>query len=152
MRRLWSALAGSRTPPDGKTENSVRSLALDPITLEALRRHATQRSRPSSWGLVVVFDDVRLPEGDRVLDVGCGTGTISLASAKRGAETVGLDASESYLDGARRLRSHPNVTYVKGRGDAQVDVMSMSRHTRTDASSIGASRAAILLSLRICQA
>ena len=114
MRRLWSALAGSRTPPDGKTENSVRSLALDPITLEALRRHATQRSRPSSWGLVVAFDDIRLPEGDRVLDVGCGTGTISLASAKRGAETVGLDASESYLDGARRLRSHPNVTYVYG--------------------------------------
>ena len=52
--------------------------------------------------------------GDRVLDVGCGTGTISLASAKRGAKTVGLDASESYLDGARRLRSHPNVTYVYG--------------------------------------
>jgi SAM-dependent methyltransferase len=52
--------------------------------------------------------------GDRVLDVGCGTGTISLALAKRGAKTVGLDASEPYLDGARRLRSHPNVTYVHG--------------------------------------
>jgi 2-polyprenyl-3-methyl-5-hydroxy-6-metoxy-1,4-benzoquinol methylase len=52
--------------------------------------------------------------GYRVLDVSCGTGTLSLASAKRGAETVGLDASESYLDGARRLRSHPNVTYVHG--------------------------------------
>lgn len=50
MRRLWPALAGSRTAPDGKTENSVRSLALDPITLDALRRHANQRSRPSSWG------------------------------------------------------------------------------------------------------
>jgi ubiquinone/menaquinone biosynthesis C-methylase UbiE len=52
--------------------------------------------------------------GDRVLDVGCGTGTISLALAKRGVKTVGLDASEPYLDGARRLRSHPNVTYVHG--------------------------------------
>jgi SAM-dependent methyltransferase len=52
--------------------------------------------------------------GERVLDVGCGTGTISLALAKRGAKTVGLDASEPYLDGARRLRSHPNVTYVHG--------------------------------------
>jgi SAM-dependent methyltransferase len=52
--------------------------------------------------------------GDRVLDVGCGTGTISLALAKRGAKTVGLDASEPYLDGARRLRSHPNVTYEHG--------------------------------------
>jgi SAM-dependent methyltransferase len=55
-----------------------------------------------------------IKRGDRVLDVGCGTGTISLALAQRGAETVGVDASESYLDGARRLRSHPNVTYTHG--------------------------------------
>jgi len=52
--------------------------------------------------------------GYRVLDVGCGTGTISLALAKRGAKTVGLDVSEPYLAGARRLRSHPNVTYEHG--------------------------------------
>jgi SAM-dependent methyltransferase len=52
--------------------------------------------------------------GQRVLDVGCGTGTLSLALAKRGAETVGVDASESYLDGARRLRSHPHATYEQG--------------------------------------
>src|SRR2546423_4239869 len=52
--------------------------------------------------------------GYRVLDVGCGTGTVSLALAQRGAETVGVDASESYLDGARRLRSHPDVTYEHG--------------------------------------
>ena len=52
--------------------------------------------------------------GSRVLDVGCGTGTISLALARRGATTVGVDASESYLEGARRCRSHPRVTYEHG--------------------------------------
>jgi SAM-dependent methyltransferase len=52
--------------------------------------------------------------GDRVLDVGCGTGTLSLALAEHGAKVVGLDASESYLEGARRLRSHRNVRYEHG--------------------------------------
>lgn len=52
--------------------------------------------------------------GSRVLDVGCGTGAISLALARRRATTVGVDASESYLDGARRLRSHRHVTYEQG--------------------------------------
>ena len=52
--------------------------------------------------------------GSRVLDVGCGTGTIALAMAQRGATVVGVDASESYLDGARGRRSHPSVTYELG--------------------------------------
>ncbi|MDP9225152.1 MAG: class I SAM-dependent methyltransferase [Actinomycetota bacterium] len=52
--------------------------------------------------------------GSTVLDVGCGTGTMTLALAKRGAKTVGLDASEPYLDGARRLRSHPDIEYELG--------------------------------------
>jgi SAM-dependent methyltransferase len=60
------------------------------------------------------LETVGVKPGYRVLDVGCGTGTISLALAMRGAQTVGLDASEPYLDGARRLRSHPNVTYEHG--------------------------------------
>ena len=58
------------------------------------------------------FADVQ--PGSRVLDVGCGTGTLSLALARRGAQTVGVDASEAYLDGARRLRPHPDVTYEHG--------------------------------------
>lgn len=34
--------------------------------------------------------------------------------AERGAQAVGVDASETYLDGARRLRSHPDVVYEHG--------------------------------------
>jgi SAM-dependent methyltransferase len=49
--------------------------------------------------------------GDRVLDVGCGTGALTLALAEYGAKAVGIDASEPYLSGARRHRSHPEVTY-----------------------------------------
>lgn len=60
------------------------------------------------------LDFAGVEPGSRVLDVGCGTGTISFALAQRGAKTVGVDASEPYLDGARRLRSHPHVTYEHG--------------------------------------
>ena len=60
------------------------------------------------------LDFAGVEPGSRVLDVGCGTGTISLALARRGFTTVGLDASESYLDGARQLRSHPSITYEVG--------------------------------------
>ena len=44
-----------------------------------------------------------LPElpGCRVLEVGCGTGNISLALARRGAEVVGLDISAPMLAAAR---------------------------------------------------
>jgi SAM-dependent methyltransferase len=49
--------------------------------------------------------------GGRVLDVGCGTGTLTIALAERGLKVVGIDASEPYLASARRHRSHPNITY-----------------------------------------
>jgi 2-polyprenyl-3-methyl-5-hydroxy-6-metoxy-1,4-benzoquinol methylase len=43
--------------------------------------------------------------GDRVLDVGCGTGILTSAVAERGSKAVGIDASEAYV--ADRHRSHP---------------------------------------------
>jgi SAM-dependent methyltransferase len=63
----------------------------------------------------LAFADIKT--GQRVLDVGCGTGTISLALAERGCSVVGMDASEPYLEGARRRRSHTAITYELG--DAQ---------------------------------
>jgi ubiquinone/menaquinone biosynthesis C-methylase UbiE len=52
--------------------------------------------------------------GNRVLDVACGTGVLSRALAEAGSHVIGIDASEGYLEGARRHRSHPNVSFENG--------------------------------------
>lgn len=90
-------------------KNSLpRFLAADPDVYEHfMGRWSARLAEP-------FLEFAGIKPGDRVLDVGCGTGTISLALAKRGAKTVGMDASEPYLEGARRLRPHPDITYQHG--------------------------------------
>jgi SAM-dependent methyltransferase len=83
-------------------------LATDPDVYEHfMRRWSARLAKP-------FLEFAGVQPGDRVLDVGCGTGTLSLALAEHGAKVVGMDASESYLEGARRRRSHPDVTYEHG--------------------------------------
>jgi demethylmenaquinone methyltransferase/2-methoxy-6-polyprenyl-1,4-benzoquinol methylase len=60
--------------------------------------------------------------GERALDLCCGTGDISFALAKNGAETIGLDFSEKMLEVAvarqRHLKSEiSNLKFLQG--DAQ---------------------------------
>ena len=60
------------------------------------------------------LDFAGVKPGDRVLDVGCGTGVITAALGERSCTAVGVDASEPYLDAARRDRPHPNIVYELG--------------------------------------
>jgi len=59
-----------------------------------------------------------LPEvrGRRVLEVGCGTGNISLALARRGARVVGLEPSGPMLGAARHKarREGLDLTWLRG--------------------------------------
>lgn len=52
--------------------------------------------------------------GQRVLDVGCGTGVMTAAVANRDATAVGIDLSEPYLEYARQHRSCPGATFERG--------------------------------------
>lgn len=54
----------------------------------------------------------RMTGGRRVLDLGCGTGNLSVRLAKRGFKVVGMDASEGMLMYAAQ-KSH-EVTWLRG--------------------------------------
>jgi len=47
--------------------------------------------------------------GERILDLGCGTGHLTNQIAAAGAEVVGLDKSQSMIEEARRL--YPNLRF-----------------------------------------
>src|SRR3712207_8663243 len=60
--------------------------------------------------------------GERILDLGCGDGALTLEVAAQGAEVVGVDTSEDLLAAARRRgldrkstrlnSSHANISYA----------------------------------------
>ena len=50
-------------------------------------------------------------EGRDVLELGCGAAQWSIALAKRGARTVGLDVSENQLEHARRLMEAAGIEF-----------------------------------------
>jgi SAM-dependent methyltransferase len=57
--------------------------------------------------------------GRRVLDLGCGTGTLAAALAERGAKVWGVDPSEEMLAEARRAgRMGPGLAFKLGAAEA----------------------------------
>jgi trans-aconitate methyltransferase len=59
--------------------------------------------------------DLLAPQpGERILDLGCGTGELTATIAERGARVVGLDADDAMVDRARRR--FPDIEFVHGDG------------------------------------
>lgn len=58
---------------------------------------------------------------DRVLDVGCGTGSVAIAAARQGATVTGVDLTPALLDRATENADLAGVTSIEWReGDATV--------------------------------
>ncbi|MFI7444275.1 class I SAM-dependent methyltransferase [Nonomuraea indica] len=52
--------------------------------------------------------------GERVLDLGCGTGVLTAQIAARGAEVLGIDGSPAMIEKA--LAQHPGIDFIVGDG------------------------------------
>ena len=56
-----------------------------------------------------------IKSGDKVLDIGCGPGTASMAAAALGAEVTGVDSAPGMIALARELAgSKRNLTFLEG--------------------------------------
>jgi ubiquinone/menaquinone biosynthesis C-methylase UbiE len=80
--------------------------------------------RPRAWALTeeqqtpvyeAALSRIGLEPGDRVLDVGCGTGVFLRMCADRGADVSGIDAAEGLLEIAHRRVPHADLRH----GDMQ---------------------------------
>ncbi|MBX3562676.1 MAG: class I SAM-dependent methyltransferase [Sphingomonas sp.] len=100
-----SVRALAHTPPLGHA-------ALTPLYDSAIRLLTRERR----WRAALV-DQVDPGEGDRILDVGCGTGSLLLALARRSpdAELIGIDPDEEAIGRARaKLAGYPQVRLLQG--------------------------------------
>lgn len=73
--------------------------------------------------LAPIVDAAAIAAGDRVLDVGCGNGALSLAAAARGAVVTGIDLSGPMLARARERAAAHGVEVQLVQADAQVHAL-----------------------------
>jgi SAM-dependent methyltransferase len=66
----------------------------------------------------VVVDQARPAQGERVVDVGCGTGNAALLAAERGATVTGVDPAPRLLEVARERAAAKGLDAAFEPGDA----------------------------------
>jgi 2-polyprenyl-3-methyl-5-hydroxy-6-metoxy-1,4-benzoquinol methylase len=72
-----------------------------------LQQHLTGRLSQDRRLIVPWLNSVRPLQGSRLLEIGCGTGSSTVAMAEQGAEVVGVDIDTDALEVARiRLEAH----------------------------------------------
>lgn len=90
-------------PPDGYWFGPIARF-LGPAYLRNAFTKGTEQEVEFLW------EALQLAPGQRVLDVGCGPGRHALALARRGVTVTGIDASEEFIDLARRSARDEGLT------------------------------------------
>jgi trans-aconitate methyltransferase len=62
-----------------------------------------------------LIEMLRPKQGEKILDLGCGTGELTNEIAKLGAEVVGMDASPDMIEKARK--KYPYISFLVDRGE-----------------------------------
>ena len=78
-------------------------------------RQYDERARFVGEGGVPLLDLLSARPGERILDLGCGTGKLTRALANTGASVLGVDASREMLAEARA--AHPDLEFALERGE-----------------------------------
>jgi ubiquinone/menaquinone biosynthesis C-methylase UbiE len=65
------------------------------------------------------FERLRVKPGDRLLDVGCGSGQIALIAARAGAKVNGCDIATNWLEKARVRAASEGLSILFEEGDAE---------------------------------
>ena len=77
--------------------------------------HTAERLQPASERAVAALG---LTGGERVLDVGCGTGNAALVAARAGAIVLGVDPAERLIEVARARAAEARLDAAFALGDA----------------------------------
>jgi ubiquinone/menaquinone biosynthesis C-methylase UbiE len=73
-------------------------------------KHAYLGVTPTRKNLFKRFEEIKLSESAKILDVGCGSGTLANFWKEQGYDVTGLDMSDRSLE----ITSRKGVHYVKG--------------------------------------
>jgi len=65
------------------------------------------------------FRRLAVPQGSRLLDVGCGAGQLALIAARAGVESTGCDIATNWLEKARLRAAAEGLTVTFEEGDAE---------------------------------
>lgn len=110
---------------EGGRDAKALIAVLDQRRLQSRERHDQLAEQWPAVGQELALGTLRSellaeawPCGERIADLGCGTGFLAVWLAERGADVVAVDHSERMLDAARARTGAAAVTFRRGELDA----------------------------------